>query len=235
MIRFALLVMFAPVAVAAPVPKPTEKQKIERWYGTIENPKGDCQFALTRDGLTVTLPADEVRDVTDEADTAPRLVREVAGDFVLTVRVHVPLTAGVGQAEGMKGADPFLMGGVQLRCGEENRFGLSLSRKVDGKGVTTGLPFQLQGDAGGIHSAGDGEVKLQGVDAMSFRFTRRGAALATELSADGKKWHRGFGFDKLMCEDKVKVALVARHGSSREHAVTFSECVVEPLPAGEKK
>jgi len=120
---FALL-LFTPVLLAAPVPKETEKQKIERLYGKMVDPKGDSKFTLDGDKLVVTLPANETRGHDYEGDprrgtkgltkitTAPRVGQEVDGDFTATARVTITLDS---KAKHIRDEYPwtFLAGGLE--------------------------------------------------------------------------------------------------------------------------
>ena len=141
--RLLLLLLLAPLAVAAPVPKNTARERIEKEFGKIVDPKGDCGFDVKGDSLTITMPADEVRDITKGVDTAPRVEREVTGDFVLTVTISAPLTKKAEVAKAMKGAKdvwPFVGGGVQFRGEKGNWFTQGLSRWNDDDELKGGLP-----------------------------------------------------------------------------------------------
>lgn len=83
------------VTLAAPVPKQSDKQKLEAKFGKIADPKGDSKFTLDGEKLLITLPAKETRSyghTTDPDDpanqakfkkttTCPRVEFEASGDF----------------------------------------------------------------------------------------------------------------------------------------------------------
>lgn len=227
-------------AVAAPVPKETEQQKIEKKYGKIVDPKGDCKFVLDGDALKVTLPADKVRDLTDKIDTAPRLVQEVSGDFVLTVKVHPDLTADAVAGKDMNGAGGFLGGGLQFKCGEKKWFCQNFSRiTADGK-VFSRMPFQVDGviapsDYGCSGSMSGDPLFKKNPEALYLRCVRRGVDMTIDASVDLKTFTQSGKFRDFLPEDKVRVALFAHHGSNKEHTVTFSELKIEPLKAEKKE
>jgi hypothetical protein len=200
------------------------------------------------------MPADRVRDLTDKLDTAPRLVREVTGDFVLTVRVHVSLDKDAGLAKEMAVVKtgrnrneyiwPFLAAGVEFDCEGETRVRYGFSRWRDDQGFQVGNPFQRtvrrgpdrpQPDFYGGYASPDpvhgGRLSKADPDALTIRYTRRGDTVLTSGSLDGRTWFEMLKLEGWVPKDQVKVSLFAHHGSDKEHTVTFSEYTLEPLKA----
>jgi hypothetical protein len=132
------------LAVAAPVPKQTEREKIEAKFGKIVDPRGDSKFELDGDALNITLPAGEGRGfgytknpkgkADKKFDHTPRVEFTRTGDFVLTVRVNTPL------AEGLVATPPDtacqLGGGFRFtpKVGDWSRFGVMQSEVAYPKG-----------------------------------------------------------------------------------------------------
>src|SRR5262245_45813415 len=93
----ALLILFvvAPLAVrAAPVPPEDDVAKLQRAYGAWSDPEKDSRWTLKDGELRVSLPrADRLLGVERQGATnnAPRVLREVEGDFTAVVRVSFPL------------------------------------------------------------------------------------------------------------------------------------------------
>lgn len=81
-VAFPLLVGVAVTAAPAPVykPKPPVVPWVTGWDMPVD-PLGDCQFAKAGDKLTITVPG------AAERTTAPHMLREIEGDFDVTVRV----------------------------------------------------------------------------------------------------------------------------------------------------
>lgn len=241
MIRSVFALCLVPLAVvAAPVPKETGQQKIEKKYGKIVDPKGDCKFELDGESLKVTLPADKVRDLTDKIDTAPRLVQEVSGDFVLTVKVHPDLSADAVAGKDMGGTGGFLGGGLQFKCGEKKWFCQNFSRVTGGGKVFSRMPFQVDGviapfDYGCSGSMSGDPLFKTNPDKLYLRCIRRGVDMTIDASVDLKTFTQSGKFSDFLPEDKVRVALFAHHGSNKEQTVTFSELKIELLKKEEKK
>jgi regulation of enolase protein 1 (concanavalin A-like superfamily) len=77
------------LAAPAPFPRPTRERGpwFDGWDRPID-PRGDCQFNRKGDRLTITVPGKGHEfDVENGRLTAPRLLREVEGDFIVQVRL----------------------------------------------------------------------------------------------------------------------------------------------------
>src|SRR5207244_1045643 len=86
--RFAALLLCALAGAAggllaapAPFPRPGRARPWTTGWDRTVDPVGDCRFDRKGDRLTITVPGGEHRM------TAPRLLRDVNGDFVVAVRV----------------------------------------------------------------------------------------------------------------------------------------------------
>ncbi len=86
--------------MAAPVPKPTNKAKIEAIYGDLVDPDGKCDFQLDGTKLTIDLPGGTEYMCYEEKQNAPRLTRTVEGDFIITVKCSADLPNDAEQVEG---------------------------------------------------------------------------------------------------------------------------------------
>ena len=123
--RLSLIALaFIPiVGLAAPIPPETDAARLERIYGVWEDPEKDCRHEMIGERLRISIPA-SVHDFDDlkKRQNAPRVLREVEGDFVVSVGVdftrHVDLTA-VHPSE-----EPRAAGGI-LVWGDEDRYFLA--------------------------------------------------------------------------------------------------------------
>lgn len=252
MFRSLTLSLLAPLfAGAAPVPKNETKAKIESKFGKIVDPKGDSKFELDGEALKITLPAGVVRgfgatytdvklpngrrgsDITYHNDV-PRVEFEWDGDFVLTVRVHTPLSDDAKSAKDAK-EDPHTVGGVLVlkKDGSWERVA-ALRERDDEKGIQTTF-LNDNSDLGAFRNImiGYTSKKLKG-DTAWIRMTRTRKNQRCELSDDGQKWdYFGDDFDAFP-DGTVTVALYAQHGSDKAHTVTFDQFSIEK-PKAEKK
>ncbi|MEO2090544.1 MAG: DUF1349 domain-containing protein [Gemmataceae bacterium] len=237
MIRCAFtLLAVAPLVVAAPVPKDTERQRIEKLYGKIVDPKGDSKFELDGTKLKITLPANEVRTFSYTVDPddpknskkykkindTPRVEFTAKGDFVLTVRITAPLNDDAEPARGDEDR-PFHCGGLQIYLPDAEwiRYGFGRTRRERGvEGVLTD-DGPRRWVAGGLGSRVP--AKDPTADSYIVRATRVGASVTFEASADGKNWDPPHSFGGCLTNDELTLTLFAQHASSKARTVTFSE------------
>lgn len=241
MLRSLCPLLLAPLlAVAAPVPKQTEKEKVEAKFGKIVDPKGDSKFELDGDALKITLPAGEERRfgytegkngrADKKFDHTPKVEVSRTDDFVLTVRVTSPVAAS---ADGIGGSKYGYSGGgimVTPSKGDAYRFGVLRSGNPEREENTFPLESPgtwTQGFAGVSHKSLTGDTNW-------LRMKRTGKDLNCEASADGKDWVQLNLYTGAIRDETVTVALYAQHGSDKAHTVMFDEFKIEQ-PKGEKK
>src|SRR5438105_204783 len=182
--RLAALTLLAlPLAVlAAPVPKGQSEAVKE--FGTAVDPDNDCTFAAADGKLTITAPANHHTLTTSPTKkNAPRVVRDVEGDFTATVRVQAELPGAL--ASDLPGVDPGVAAGLVVWADDGNFACLIRLHELLGqKRVTTDeLHYQLDGDEVGE----SGPVRPLDTTAAYLRVTRTGGQVVGEASPDGKE------------------------------------------------
>ena len=135
---WTLLLALPLVAVAAPVPKETEAEKIEKLFGKIEDPEKDCKFALDGTKLKITLKGGKRYDydLDGKVKNCPRVLREVKGDFVMTAKIiaRLPDKAEPGEGDYPETAAGLMMTGegeVGWRAQADRRLGQAVSARCD--------------------------------------------------------------------------------------------------------
>jgi regulation of enolase protein 1 (concanavalin A-like superfamily) len=236
MIRCAF-VLFAltPLAVAAPVPKESETEKIKKLYGEIVDPDKDCKFKLDGEKLLITMPGGKRYEYWDLDEkppwnqandwkaltNCPRVLREIEGDFVVTVRAYASLPKEPKPAEGTlaeAGAGIIVVNdkGRVWRAGTHDF--------LSGKGQR-----DLMAIIPGSHGPSGFELTpgSEGVG-LDMRFVRQGDRIRLEHTNDGKKWFGGFStaVDK---EGKLKVGVYGFSNSKSDTTVTFEKFEVKPV------
>jgi|GEM_PF-2500063 len=193
MLRFAIpLTFLLPLAaVAAPVPPPSEKELLAKYWGKTE---GEGEFELNRKQLTLrTLgkPAHGLIGIINGAEiTMPRTTRTVSGDFEVSVRV-------VGAALPNKDAKhvdawPGTRAGVFIEGGG---YGIELyfyqyHTKFNGL-VQEELLRCVWADT--WYPRGGAGSQLKDVEAGKspyLRITRKDKAVTVSYSLDGKEWSK---------------------------------------------
>jgi regulation of enolase protein 1 (concanavalin A-like superfamily) len=237
--RAVVILLLAPaIALSAPVPKETEKEKIDKLFGKIVDPKEDSKFALDGDKLVVTLPANETRGHDYEGNpdrgikaltkttTAPRLVREVDGDFTATVRVTITLDP---KAKHIRDEYDwtFLAGGIDVSWSEREWYSLSACQQDEKGKVVKGYHEDTPNSFSKGGSAGL-RLRIELPDVTWVQLKRTGKRIQYSISTDGKEFRSILSNSEDLPEGKLTLALSAHHSSDKAHTVTFDEFKVEP-------
>lgn len=223
----------------APVPRDfNDRSKIEARYGKVVDPKGDSTFKLDGDKLVVALPANETRDLCRRVDSAPKLVREVEGDFELVIGITAELPKGAKAIH--RSGCAFLGGGVKLDGREKNRwvrYGCAHTIPKRGEELLW-LPHENAPLRTTAHGVEDGD-RMNGAkpgETIHLRFIRRGTLLT--IDGRGKVSDGGwFGIRsdwEYAPKGPLTVSLFAHHSSDKGGTVTFSDFKITPLPKVEK-
>jgi regulation of enolase protein 1 (concanavalin A-like superfamily) len=196
-----LVVLVAGVVVtAAPAPQSKPAQPSRVWLAGWDqpiDPLGDCRFERKGERLTITVPdKGHYLDPRARRLHAPRLLRDVQGDFVAQVRV-----GGVCRLT----TPPGLMDAFQ-------RAGLLLT---DG---TTFVSFQRNAaltvgyEVPHLYFNCPGHTLWRPCPALArtayLRLERRGEKLTLKVSEDGERWEVEVG-EKVPLPENVKVGIIA--------------------------
>jgi regulation of enolase protein 1 (concanavalin A-like superfamily) len=200
----------------APVPSEDELTKLERAYGTWTDPDKDCKFKLTGGELKVSLPAADHllgKMIGQAKNNAPRVLREVEGDFTAVVRVTIPVPDRVPESswqyyagglvawESDQGYAVVRLGGGKVNTSPE----AILSVLTRGREYVMALR-----DLG--KPMGSGFVRIK----------RLGSRVRMAWSRDGKNW-KDFEPEEVTWGQKVKVGVVAENNLGKPVEVTFDQ------------
>ena len=164
----------AVVATAAPAPVYRPPMASGVWVNGWDeplDPKGDCRFDRRGDRLTLTMPGKGLA-----GQDAPHLLREVVGDFQLTVRAGGEFLPG---KDGGRSAGVVIVSG-RNRCRLE-RWG------VRGEVVMQGIDatWHCDGQCKGHNEGCDRNPPRKHA---YFRVTRKGDVMQLEVSEDASAW-----------------------------------------------
>lgn len=217
--------LLTPVAAAAPVPPPSEKEQITKLWGKTE---GGGEFELSGKQLTLRTAGQPARGFIHGTQMSmPRTTRSLSGDFEVTVKV--------ADADA---PDP--------KARHENswpgtRAGLTLS----GGGYSIELHLyqyyqkangQVQGDLKRVvwvdswfpgGGAGSSRTQVPAGKSTYLRIARKGKAVTISHSFDGKEWtapitpNQGLDFP-----DDVTVGVFFAHSTYQSAAATFDPLTV---------
>jgi regulation of enolase protein 1 (concanavalin A-like superfamily) len=206
--RIAILLLCTLLAVAgglaAPAPLPRSPWATG-WEKPVD-PVGDCRFDRKGDKLTITVPGD---GHALEEHTAPCLLREVVGDFLVEVRVGGNFRPkdpkGYG---GWRQAGLLLAGKLKFTAGQ---FAYDLSDS--GKIPLVWLPRFTIVDK--RHPAGHLPVWL--------RLERRGNVVRLAFAPDGKTWQALQDPLRIDLPPRVKVGVVAEARAEATFTAVFDK------------
>jgi regulation of enolase protein 1 (concanavalin A-like superfamily) len=231
-----MMLLLAAVALAAPVPTP---QPFKTGWDKPVDPDKDCKFTRDKDSLTIELPGTDhdyypLRDRVN----APRLLRDIEGDFDIQVRVRMDRRPSATST--VKGQPSLVSGGFLLI--PPKTYGITCIRLefgVAGQGDDTNgyAALKHQDTAGGRSDARWGREWKdwslpEKADRAYLRLVRRGEKLYPSISPDGEKWALLMGGQYGRLPAKLKVGLAAYSTSAEPAKVRFDQF---KLIQGQKK
>lgn len=227
-------------------PAEAEARKIKGW-GKVTDPAGTCKLEGQEEGakLAITLPAgaEKAHNLCIELDSmdAPRVQREMSGDFELQVKVEAAFEPGEEVLPGSR--VPYLGAGLNIMADERNYIRLErASMRFDTPEPRQYINFEIRVD-GQLQKFGSNEKwPLDPEQPVWLRLERAGGAVRGAISHDGKDWHWGEA-KKLTGTawevDKVKAGVHAISSCPAEFAPVFSEFLLEDVepeaPSAEKE
>lgn len=230
----AALLLACGVAVAAPVPKAAPQ--LEDVYGEIADKKSGYKFEMSKAGLlTVTVPATEEKVAFDaKAFRAPQVVKEIEGDFMLTVRIG--LSAPKEAKVGGKADEMTVTAGVAISQSDAPQFGAcaGITHYSTDKGWRGRFSDCRKYDKTGS-GAGSWDLKLDPSSKLVVRLTRQGDRVLSEFQTEEGEWQ---GWSNMRITDMagtVKVGPVAFGCIDKEFSATFDQYEIKPLTKDEKK
>lgn len=218
-----LLLLVVCQVLAAPAPEPFKSG----WERAVD-PSRDCKFVIKGDRLTIELPGGDHELAPKRGRfNAPRLLREVNGDFVAQVRVSSSFHLSAKSS--IDGEEPSVAAGLVLIPADENcirlEYGTYRKKGDQRRGVNYrmrgGLIYNMEvwGWMPGREEAGtptEGQIYL--------RLERRKDVIYHFISFDGENWVDDFNVGPI--EDlprKVKVGLAACSTSTEPFKATFDQ------------
>jgi regulation of enolase protein 1 (concanavalin A-like superfamily) len=197
-----------------------EGKELEGW-GTLIDPDGDCDVQVEGKALVMNVPG-TLHDLNADIDkyNAPRILREVEGDFQMTVKVVGEFKPGAGSNR--RGGLPFNGGGLFVWRDSDNFIRLERGAVMrNGKvGVFSIFEEREGGSSGAQHNGplapGTTHLKLE----------RRGGRIYGFTSKDGKRWVPLKPIDTVWGPE-LKIGLDAINSSDAPFTVRFENFSVK--------
>ena len=225
---YALIVLLlVSIALAAPVPPPFTAG----WDNPVV-PDRDCKIIRAKGALTIEMPgSDHDYDPQRERKNAPRLLRDVEGDFVIRVHIHIdchPSSKSTVEGQLSSVAAGFLLIPPKSSPFTCIRFEFGVAAEGIGADGYAGMKHRdiKKGRMNGIWSRRWGKhwPLPEKANQAYLRWERRGEYFSPSISADGEKWTPlmgPMGFGSLPA--KLKVGLAAYSTSTERSKVRFDK------------
>jgi regulation of enolase protein 1 (concanavalin A-like superfamily) len=235
--RRSLLVLFAmPLLFAAPVPKETDADKLGRLFGKPVDPAKDCKFTL--DGTKLTISAgkgDHDLSVQSNEMNAPRVLKEIEGDFEVKVKVSGDYPKG---AKGASEKRTIVFYGSGILVWDDEKHYVRLEKAyVDG---LNGTPINCYGSwelfAGGEWKRRGSNVDyiFDAKDTAYLKLSRKGKTFTASMSKDGKDWTELEPIEAEMGK-KLSVGVAAVHICDTGFDAVFEEYELKATKVFEEK
>lgn len=216
------LLLGAAGAFAAPVPK-DETGRIARVYGAVHDPDKGTEFRNVGDTLHVSVPIGPRLLVPFHHKlNAPRVWREVTGNFTVTVKVSFPIRSKVPAKDEAAFASRASGGLVVWR---DDEHALTLTREESAGERTVDEYFRSECHNNGSVS-GSADAVAPGKSGY-LRVTRWEKGFVCSYSLDGKKW-KPLGSYVAKWDETLKVGVFAENGFKAPFEVAFDEYTLTP-------
>ena len=198
-------------------------QEIKGW-GKVVDPDGDCKVKEEKGKLTITVP-DTLHNLNPAiASNAPRVLQEVEGDFVATVKVTGEFKPG------QKATKPtgYPFNGAGLLIWKDDKNCVRLERNIwwmPDQGMHACYPPLLEYYKDGVYQntnpPGTTDEFFKGRSTY-VRLERKGDKVAASYSHDGKEW---MAVKEITVDlpKKVHVGVAAVNSSDKPFTVEFED------------
>lgn len=233
--RFACVlagVLAAYTVLSAPAPEPFRTG----WDQPVD-PDHDCKFVHKGSTLSLELPGTDHELAPKRGRfNAPRLLRDIEGDFVMQVRVSGSFCPSVKSS--VEGVDSSVAAGLVLIPADKNCIRLEYGAYRKKGERCTGANYRMRGDRiFNVEKWGwmpwEEKIRDAKEEHMYLRLERRGEFIYHFISPDGEKWIDDFNvgpFENL--PRKIKAGLAAHSTSTEPFKATFDQF---KLIQGQKK
>ena len=186
-------------------------------WGTAIDPDGDCKIVDKGDVLEISIP-NTLHDLNADNDklNSPRVLREVTGDFTITVKVTGGFRPGPKSTNPK--AVPYIGGGIVVWQDSNNY--IFLGRAAINRGGKVGEFAAFEEREWGTRGA----LNNRGIDpgGVYLRVERRNNRILGYTSKDGKNWTRLDPMEPSY-PATLKVGLYAINGSTDPTGVRFED------------
>jgi regulation of enolase protein 1 (concanavalin A-like superfamily) len=206
-------------------PRPTS---IDGW-GNAYDPDGDCKFTVEEGRLRIAVPGtDHALAIERGQVNAPRVVREVYGDFIAQVKVSGAFPTGAVRV--IERGKPFHGAGLLLWQDEQNYIRLERTEMAYGPRNTSGVGFEKRTGGKFQRLGPQRALNLDDGQAPTYlKLQRQGDEVRAAASTDGAVW---VDFKPMTVDlpERVYIGVAAGHNTSSAFEPEFAELSIIPSP-----
>lgn len=211
--------LLVPVALAAaPVPKEDDAALMRRNYGVVFAPEKDGSVEPKSGTVRIALP-DKPRMLAPwcEVFNAPRVWKDVTGDFTVSVKVAFPIRPKVPNNH--PDATQWRAGGGIVAWADDENF-MTVTRD---EREYEGEPAEYFRSEAMLAAKARGYAEYSAPKESGFvRLQRKGKTAFASFSTDGEKWQK-LGEFEVNWKAEVKVGVFAENSFKAPFAATFGE------------
>jgi hypothetical protein len=207
-------------ATPAPAPEPFKSG----WNRPVD-PDRDCKFVFRGGTVTIELPGSD-HDLAPKRGlfNAPRILRDVKGDFLMEVRVSGSFRPSVKSSA--KGEKPSVAAGLVMINDEKECIRLEYGVYRQKEEQYKSPAFRMEADrdiAFCMHwpVPWEKDVQARNEEHIYLRLDRRGRFIYQALSPDGKNWTYQARIDDPKMSAKLKIGLAAYSTSAEPFKPCF--------------
>ena len=199
--------------------KPKTEPMLKGW-GQAVDPDGDCKFTLDQGKLTIKLPGtDHALAFERKQMNAPRVLRDVEGDFIVQVKVSGEYPAGATSV--VDGRVPFHGAGLLIYHDYQNYIRLERAELFSANMNVNYASWELRQDGKFERTGNTGDLPLTEKE-YYLRVERRDGKFYAGVSSDGVRWH-GLEPITINLPSRLRVGVAAGHNTSSGYEVHFTE------------
>jgi regulation of enolase protein 1 (concanavalin A-like superfamily) len=198
-----------------------EKPKTIKGWGSVVDPADDCEFTQEDDRVTITVPPTP-HDLNPSPRwdnvLAPRVLEDVEGDFVASVKVNIYNRPKANTSSNK--INSFVAAGLVVWQDEKNF--LRLLRAANGESGRLFIHFE-----GWVDGKMTGDALYDIADEATYlRASRKGGQFSFDRSKDGKEWFP-FAIAPIDMPKELKVGVAAINSTTKAFKPRFEDFVVE--------
>lgn len=195
---------------------------------TVVDPDGDCDVLLRTERLTIIVPPTNHNLHPVRGMNAPRVLKQVSGDFTVQVKVSGKFEPGTISTKPQGQGRPFNGAGILIWDNDENYLRIERNAYWVGDSLYRYPPlieYWRDGEDSGVNNAPTPDPYFTGGSTW-LKARRHGDEITVSISHDGEKWTEVKTFAVDM-SDELSAGVAAVNSSNEPFTVSFSEIKID--------